>query len=393
MYRVITVNVIQRVLTYNHIMYLCINVISANYYSALYIIQTALKVPLSLKWSKRAQMPFRVGDYPQAILVKGKVHIGGGWSLSGNERRTVLVYDVQHDAWTTLEPYKYERFALAAINDRLVVIGGFNTKKNESIAKLGAWNEKWEKPAPFPPMPTARKSPLAVTHNRWLVVVGGENELDVLPTVEILDTSLNQWYLGVPIPNPCYCASAVMVGNTLYALGGYTTDGTESRGMISVSLDELISIARQQPPIETNDQLEESLNPTKSLRGFSIPMLPRAIQPISAAFRPSKSPWKTLANTPLTHSTALLLKGAVLTVGGLERNCFRKDIYVYRPDSEKWVKAGELQTERAMCACTILPAGRDILVAGGVTGKGKYGSMVGSITENASKIVELAIVN
>ena len=336
------------------------------------------------------EMPFKVGDCPQAVIVKGKVHIGGGWSLSGKDRHTVLVYDLQHDVWITLPPYEYERFGLATVKDQLVLIGGLDTSTHESVTDLGVWNEqlqKWEKP--FPPMPTARRSPVVITHsNRWLVIVGGElGDLEVVSVVEILDTILNQWYHGVPcpIPSPCYCASAVTVGNTLYALGGYTTDGAESRRVISVDLDELISIARRQPPIETE------LNPEKSLHALSISML-RATKAISAAFMPpSESPWKTLADTPLAHTTALVLKGALLTIGGLERSCLRKDIYVYQSDSNKWIKAGELQAERAMCACTVLPAGRDILVAGGITGKSKYGSMVSSITENASKTVELAI--
>ena len=329
------------------------------------------------------------------VVVRGKVHIGGGWSLSGKERQTVLVYNRQHDVWITLPPYeKCTRFGLAAVNDQLVLIGGLDTSTHESITDLGVWNEqsqKWENP--FPPMPTARRSPLAVTHNnRWLVVVGGESEFDAVPIVEILDTALNQWYLGVPTPKPCYCASAVTVGNTLYALGGFTTDGAESRGVISVCLDELISIARLQPPIETALEPEESLMPLKLLRGLSISMLPGKTQPITA-FRPSESPWKLLPDTPLTHSTALVLKGALLTVGGQERSCLRKDIYAYQPESKKWIKAGELQTERAMCACTILRASQEILVVGGLTGKSKYGSMVGSITENASKTVESAVIN
>lgn len=307
--------------------------------------------------------------------------------MSAKERQTVLVYDLQHDIWITLPQYKCTRFGLAAVNDQLVLIGGLDTSTHESIADLGVWNEqsqKWENP--FPPMPTARRSPLAVTHNnRWLVVVGGESEFDAVSIVEILDTTLHQWYLGAPTPKPCYCASAVTVGNTLHALGGFTTDGAVSRGVISVCLDELISIARLQPPIETALEPEGSLMPLMS-------MLPCKTRPITA-FRPSESPWQTLADTPLTHSTALVLKGALLTVGGQERSCLRKDIYAYQPESKKWVKAGELQTERATCACTILPASQEILVAGGITGKSKYGSMVGSITENASKTVESAVIN
>ena len=188
-------------------------------------------------------MPFSMGHYPHVVIVKGKMHIGGGrWALSEREMQTVMVRDPQHNVWHTLPPYECTKFAMAVVNDQLVLVGGLKTDK--CTAMLGVWSEQsrtWTNP--FPPMPTARQSPSVVTHdNRWLVVVGGMTE-DTVTNVEILDTTLGQWYHGAPTPQPCYCASAAKVGNMCYVLGGFTKGGSSSNKVFSMYLDNLISQA------------------------------------------------------------------------------------------------------------------------------------------------------
>ena len=129
-----------------------------------------------------------------------------------------MVRDPQHNVWHTLPPYECTKFAMAVVNGQLVLVGGLKTDK--CTAMLGVWSEQsrtWTNP--FPPMPTARQSPSVVTHdNRWLLVVGGMTE-DTVTNVEILDTTLGQWYHGAPIPQPCYSVSAATVGNMCYVLG------------------------------------------------------------------------------------------------------------------------------------------------------------------------------
>ena len=67
-----------------------------------------------------------------------------------------------------------------------------------------------------------------------------------------------------------------------------------------------------------------------------------------------------MPRAPLEGSTALALNGALLAVGGVGT----KAIHLYQPSSRKWITAGELPTERAACACVVLPDGR-VLATGG----------------------------
>ena len=90
-------------------------------------------------------------------------------------------------------------------------------------------------------------------------------------------------------------------------------------------------------------------------------------QQASAGVPPTPSPWQSLPDTPLGHSTALAFNGALLAVGGGDRLLGNTAIYYYQPSSRSWIKAGELPTERWRCTCTILPSGDLYVACGGST--------------------------
>ena len=78
-------------------------------------------------------------------------------------------------------------------------------------------------------------------------------------------------------------------------------------------------------------------------------------------------PWQSLPDTPLTSSTALAFRGALLAIGGgYLGNCA---IYVYQPSTERWMEACAegLPSRRSQCICAVLPNG-DMYVTGGDPG-------------------------
>ena len=287
-------------------------------------------------------MPFGMSHYPQVVVFKGKVYIGGGVSSkvyiggggvasSVRERQTVMVYDPQLDSFDTLPPYTCRYFSMAIVNNQLVMVGGVDVHTGKRTNKLGVWNEEsrqWTHP--LPPMTIACQSPSVTSHNnRWLVVMAGAGDGTELSRVEILDTTESrQWYHAAPLPQTCYQVSTVTIGNICYLLGGFS-GGRQSKKVFRVNLDDLISQALSQPA------------------GASAP--------------PTPSPWMTLTDTPEGRSTAFSLNGSLLSVGGYGGS---KAIYHYQPSSKNWIKAGELPAERSCCACTVLPSG-EVFVAGG----------------------------
>ena len=277
-------------------------------------------------------MPFGMYRYPQVVVFKGKVYIGGGGASSYRERQTVMVYDPQQDSFDTLPPYTYTWFNMAIVNNQLVLVGGWDIETGRVTNKLAVWNEesrKWTHP--LPPMTTACRSSSVTSHNnRWLVVMAGYSDVTDLSRVEILDTTESgQWYHAAPLPQTCNSVSRVTIGNTCYLSGGYSGGVLSRKEVYSVCLDDLISQAVPQSA------------------GTSAPSTP--------------SPWTTMPDTPLVGCTALCLNGALMTVGGSGGS---KAIYHYQPSSKSWINAGELPAGRTQCACTVLPSG-ELFVTGG----------------------------
>ena len=300
-----------------------------------------LEAHFKFEWKRAADLPYNVTEYPQAVVINEKVYVGGRIASSSSiydTMQVVLVYDSRVNEWSSLPPYECVYFAMAAVHNRLVVIGGCNVNENKLTAHLGVWNKKWTKP--FAPMPTARCSASATTYIKWLVVIGGRL-LDVdtkLSNVEILDTVSDQWYCCAPLPRPSSSISlTATVGNMCYALGGFTTDHEESTKAFSVCLDDLISQA-----ISLNSR------------------------PAVATAPPTPSPWHSLPDTPLACSTAVCLDGVLFAIGGVGSNLEPDtSIYLYSPSREDWFQVyGTLPHGRERCACVAL-TDRKILIAGG----------------------------
>ena len=163
------------------------------------------------------------------------------------------------------------------------------------------------------------------------MVIGGYGDGTALTRVEILDiTESLQWYQAESLPQPCNQMPSATIGNMCYLLGGFITGIEPSKKVLSVCLEDLISQA--------------------------------VSQPASASAPPTPSLWQSLPDTPLTYSTALAFNGALLAVGG--ELLGSSAIHVYQPNSNRWVKAGELPTSRCDSSCVVLPNG-EVLVAGG----------------------------
>ena len=286
-----------------------------------------------------------MGWYPVIVELKRKLYIGGGLTKSADKKRTVMEYDLEKDEWDTLPLYDCSHFGMAVLNDQLVLVGGICVAHKTRSSELGVWNQNLQTWIhPFPPMPTARRSPSVVTHkDQWLIVVGGrcENLHTQLSTVEILDVQLGQWYHGAATPQPLSHASVAIVHDTCYILGGFTMSGMSSKKVFSVSLQELIMQA---------SSVSQSLQ-----------------SPLQTTSAPSTlSPWQMLPDTPQIHSTALALNGALLAVGG-EQLFASRAMYIYEPSGAKWLKAGELSSGRLMSACIAHSTGV-IIIAGGLSG-------------------------
>ncbi len=155
-----------------------------------------------------------------AVVLNGKVYVGGGEADRYEDQFIIQVYTPERDGCSRLPKCPVMWFAMTAVNQQLVLVGG-NSRDYCPRSAVLMWDspsQQWT--SPYPNMPTARQSAGAVGYQHFLVVAGGFGGGSDLTTVEILNTSTKRWYTAAPLPVGCSDFTPALVGDTLYLLGG-----------------------------------------------------------------------------------------------------------------------------------------------------------------------------
>ena len=304
-----------------------------NYYLITPPLQVPLKLPLKLSWRRGPDMPFVMSGYVQSVVVEGTVYVGGGDAGYGSDNDyIVMTYDISTGKWATLPPYRARAFAMTAINNQLVLVGGKEQDYNQ-IKVLGVWDsniKQWTHP--YTEMLTARTSCSAVVYKEWLVVAGGYRFPGTyLSSVEIMNTNTKQWYAGPPTPTLWSCMRTAVVGDKCYFMGGLISRDSKDK-VYTVSLSALTSGLTSKEP------------------------------------RINKSPmWNEISGLKLIYSTPLSISGSLIAVGGAKDSNKSTSIHLYQPDTVKWVKVGDLPTPRWDCISAMI-TDKEMLVSGGEGG-------------------------
>ena len=281
---------------------------------------------------------------PQSVRLGEDVFVGGGHTLSlgdDDDEHIVYQYHPPTDQWVPLPRYECVLFAMATLTNKLTLVGGLNTSTPpyKVTNQIAVWDTEgmsrgWTHP--YPPMPTPRYSPAVATHDKRLVVAGGNQSLvgNYPATVEVLDTTSRQWLSTSPLPVTCSHMTAAIVSQELYLLGG-------------------------------------TLTPEALV--VSLPDITRSS--VNSATTNTSAQWRTLPAPPLERSAAISVQGSVVAIGGRHGNDRSTAILVYQPAENNWKKVGDLPSPRCSCLCTQLPSG-EILVAGGRDSNGKRTSRV-----------------
>ncbi len=270
-------------------------------------------------------MPFAMSNCAQSVLVDQVVYVGGGHTPGSKNDYIVMTYDTHSGRWGTLPPYRTRHFGMTVIRDQLVLVGG-EDKDGKYYKSLGVWrtdSEKWEDL--YPDMPTPRSDSSVATYNEWLIVAGGYNG-EHLSSVDVLNSDTKQWHSGPPAPRGFSDMNTATVGDMCYYMGGRCDDVYATNDVYRVSLPALISQVKS-----------------------------RRIDP---------QIWETISLQNVICSTPLSIGGHLLAFGGMQSGSGVTSIQHYQPDTNKWVKVGDMPSPRSNCTCAIVNSG-DILIAGG----------------------------
>ncbi len=317
----------------------CLSVLSQNVFATFQPQVRTATPTLTLQWRDCSEMQHAT-EHPSAVLLQGKVYMGGGWSgESGRKNTAVAIYEPQTDRWAPSPLlYSTEYFGMAVVCDKLVLVGGRDPRRHTESRDVAAWDpnrRRWL--APYSKLRCARYLPTVVGYRKWLIVAGGGSNTDNVvkdhDLVEILDTETNVWYTAPPLPMGCIKMSHAILNGSLYLLGGWM-DNTPIREVLTVPLDALIVAALGSEPKGGEDHL-----------------------------------WQILPAMPLGCSTPLVFQGNLLAIGGKhtvgEGVQAESDIYRFEQATAHWVLVDYLPSPRYWCAAIGLPSGCELLVLGG----------------------------
>ena len=98
--------------------------------------------PLQFTWRHGPDMPFEMRAPIQSAVVHEMLYVSGGYS-NPSHRKIVMKYDIHSGEWAVLSRYKKSAFAMAAIKNQLVLVGGIDC--GNASKKLSVWKDdcKW----------------------------------------------------------------------------------------------------------------------------------------------------------------------------------------------------------------------------------------------------------
>ncbi len=309
--------------------------------SPLYHLQ-AHQLPRAFHWRWGRDLHFGT-TLACAVVLNGKVYIGGG-STCSDDRFIIQVYTPESDGWSRLPNCPVKWFAMAVVNQQLVVVGG-NSRDYRPQSAVLVWDspsQQWT--SPYPNMPTARWSSAAVGYQHFLVVAGGGDGSHLmkphlyLTTVNILNTSTKRWYAAAPLPVGCSDPTPALVGDTLYLIGGFSGRSSPNKQLFSTSIPALV------------------------LHATSTPRAP--------------PPTWEVTDAELIHSTAVSLHNYLLSVGGKDdRGRCSSAIHLYNPQTKRWTKVGDVPSALSQCTCAVLSSG-ELMVLTGLGEDGRFSNKV-----------------
>lgn len=187
-------------------------------------------------WTRVAAMPTdRYGAAAVAGL-DGRIYVLGGWSTRSNTALTTLeAYSPTTDSWHVLRSMHAARQSPGAAMDssgRIYAIGGYNSARGylRSVERYNPTTDTW---IVVGAMREARAGLAAVTaENGRIYAMGGYNPSFVFPfrrTVEVYSAFANVWRRGPAIRSARANFAAAAIGHRIYALGGQNAAGSRLR--------------------------------------------------------------------------------------------------------------------------------------------------------------------
>ena len=277
----------------------------------------------------------------QAVVIDGKVYVGGGNTGDTSVDRIIFVYDPIQDYWSSLPSAPLSCFGIGRLENELVIIGGkVGLKASRYAFVFDNFTKRWKDS--LPKLHTARYSPVIVSHQSSILAVGGladngEKDATVVTSIEVINSEDFEWYVAGYLSRSVSLSlsSAIAVHDSCYVISGYksATADSASKATHFSSVSELLARDRLSPYC-----------------------------------------WQAVTETPHYQSTACCLGGCLLAVGGSSSPFsmpLHRSIHAYSPTTKSWIFVGNLPKACCHCTAVSLPGG-EVLVVGGWVQPGEF---------------------
>ena len=190
-------------------------------------------------WTTKRPLPLQLLDAGGTVL-DGKLYVVGGKTASG-PRRTMYVYDVATDTWTTGPslPLAYpavENPAVVTTNGKLYIFGGSTDAFSGAVGNAAVYDPATGQWTMLASMSSARGGLTARVIGSRVYVAGGMDSAGAsLSTLEIYDLATNSWSSGAAMATRRDNLGSAALGDKLYVFGGRTrnADGSSPNGTLA----------------------------------------------------------------------------------------------------------------------------------------------------------------
>ena len=266
--------------------------------------------------------------WAQAVVIRGIVYIGGGYTRSYDDGYLIQQYSPTDDRWYTLPPAPVDYFGMGDLNGQLVIVGG-KTRQGVVTGKVHTLNsstQKWVES--IAPMPTARDSPAVFSQPSCLTVVGGGDQHGThLSDVEVFMPHTSQWHKTTsPAPSPLCDMTTTVINNKCF-IAEYSSTKVYQ---LCMSLQQTTTDSANTPQVITE--------------------------------------WTNLYDFPHEGCGLGSINRCLLAVGGGSGPNTITTILGFSPITNTWKTVGQLPEPRRYCTTVLLPTG-ELLVMGGWDGR------------------------
>ena len=288
---------------------------------------------------KLPDLPIPICD-ASAIIINEHIYVCGRDCPNVDLACQVQVYDISHMVWRTLPHSPQYKSEGVAINNKLVLIGGFEAASGRVTSLVSTWTgQGWQQD--LPPMPTKRSRPGVTTYYRTFVVVAGglgEDEQTLLSSIDVLNITTRQWWTpaNLQLPQPMFAMQFTISSAHLCVASA------------SISYD-----AATDTDITSNDVWQLPVTALENI--------------LTNGDNSTPHQWTKVAPTPYYNSAILQDTAHIVAVGGDDESGQpTSDVLVYNPASDEWSKVGQLGVPRTRCAVVSLSR-TSFIVCGGCT--------------------------